>query len=91
MDAILALVAEIFAPLLGRLIDHKNTRKKIQWDRGFRLYGVGFTVVGTIIAILFIADKDVDLSGAVVCAGPFIFIGVTLLVIGIVRKNNPWT
>ncbi|HSB65301.1 MAG TPA: hypothetical protein VLD65_01910 [Anaerolineales bacterium] len=90
MDSILQLIVEILGPLLGDLIGHKTTRKKIQWDRGFRLYGVGFTVVGMIIAFLFIADKDIDPSGAVVCAGPFIFIGVILLVIGILRKNNLW-
>jgi hypothetical protein len=90
METILELISEIFSPLLGNLIDHKITGKRIQWDRGFRLYGVGFTVVGMIIAILFIADKDIDPSGAVVCAGPFLLIGVTLLMIGIIRKNNLW-
>jgi hypothetical protein len=64
MNSIWDLISALIAPLLGDLIDHKITGKKIQWSRIFRLCGVGFSAVGIIIAILFAADKDVDLSGA---------------------------
>jgi hypothetical protein len=89
VDALLELFSEIIGSLYDAIYQKKHTGKEIPWGRWLRLLGVGFSVVGIIIFILFIVDKDNDPSGAIVCAGPFIVIGGAFLVMAIIRKNKP--
>lgn len=90
INFLIDLAITVFTPLLGNKLGEKYQGRKLQLGRIFRLLGVGFSVVGLIIFILIIADKEVDPSGAILCAGPFILIGVAFLVYDIVRKNNLW-
>ncbi len=88
MNSLWDLISELFAPLLGGLIDHKISGKKIQWGRIFRLLGVGFLGVAILIFIFIYFAVEKNVSGAILCAMPFFIIGAAFTVIEIIRKNN---
>ncbi len=65
----------------------KPGEQKLGFNRPFRVLGVGFLVFGIILFTVILKDKELA-SGAIVCAGPFILVGATFLVIDIIKKNN---
>jgi hypothetical protein len=74
--------------LVNYVIGIKFRKRKLDFRNTFRALGVGFLVFGIILFTIIFTDKDVA-SGSIVCAGPFILIGATFLVIDIIKKNNP--
>ncbi len=68
----------------------ESQRRKLQFTRVLQLLGVSFLFMGLVIFFLTVTNKNVDPSGSIVCAGPFILVGTAFIVIDILRKNNPW-
>jgi len=89
MNSLLEAFSELIGSLVGSLLDHKHTGKKIDWGRNFRLLGVGFSGVSILIFMLIFFGDERDVSGAICCAAPFFMVGTVFLFLEILRKNYP--